>query len=413
MTDGSAALVTPFKGERYRDLERSGDLIAPPYDVISTEQRRIYRERSEHNIIRLILPAGNGNRYGHAATILESWRSQGVLVQDREPAVYVLRQEFETPGGETKVRTGVIAAVAVESYSQGRIRPHERTHRGPKEDRLALMQSTRAMFEALLLMCRDRSGVLQELLLSVAAGDSDFEAVLDGVTISLWSVPGPAGEAIASAAGDDGALYIADGHHRYETAQIYHAENSTADRTLGLIVPLGDPGLTILPTHRIIHGSPIDRSAVVDLLGERFEPTDLASAGDVEVYLGRTEERLRCVVYLPGPTFLGLQVKEGVDLSWLPFADEPTVLALDVAKIDSLVVDPLRSVGVSPCKISYGPSTKGVIQRVYSEGASAAVLMRPTGVEQVLAVADAGAFMPQKSTYFAPKVPSGLVVLRW
>jgi len=119
------------------------------------------------------------------------------------------------------------------------------------------------------------------------------------------------------------------------------------------------------------------------------------------------------VVYLPGPTFLGLQVKEGVDLSWLPFADEPTVLALDVAKIDSLVVDPLRSVGGSLCKISYGPSTKSVIQRVYSEGASAAVLMRPTGVEQVLAVADAGAFMPQKSTYFAPKVPSGLVVLRW
>ena len=96
MTDGSTTLVTPFKGERYRDLERSGELIAPPYDVISTEQRRIYRERSEHNIVRLILPAGNGNRYGHAATILESWRSQGVLVQDSEPAVYVVRQEFGT-----------------------------------------------------------------------------------------------------------------------------------------------------------------------------------------------------------------------------------------------------------------------------------------------------------------------------
>ena len=128
------------------------------------------------------------------------------------------------------------------------------------------MQCTRAMFEALLMMCRDRSGVLRELLLSVAAGDSDFQAVLDGVRISLWSVPGQAGKAIASAAGDDGALYIADGHHRYETAQVYQAENSAADRTLGLIVPLSDPGLAVLPTHRIIHGNPIDRSAVVGLV---------------------------------------------------------------------------------------------------------------------------------------------------
>ena len=149
-------LVTTFIGERYNNAEQWSELVAPPYDVISPEQRRIYRERSEHNIVRLILPDGNGNRYTHAATILQSWRDQNVLVQDPHPAVYVVRQEFETPNGEARVRTGVIGAVAVEPYDRARVRPHEKTHKGPKDDRLALMQSTRSMFEALLLMSRDR-----------------------------------------------------------------------------------------------------------------------------------------------------------------------------------------------------------------------------------------------------------------
>ncbi len=414
MTDGSLSpLVTTFIGERYRNAERWSELVAPPYDVISPEQRRIYRERNEYNIVRLILPGGNGDRYTHAATILQSWRDQNVLVQDPDPAVYVVRQEFETPAGDARVRTGVIGAVAVEPYDRARVRPHEKTHKGPKDDRLALMQSTRSMFEALLMMSRDRSGELRDQLQKATSTEPDVQASLEGVGISLWHVSGPAGEEIARAAADDGLLYIADGHHRYETAEIYRSENPEADRTLGLIVPLGDPGLEVLPTHRIIGGEPVHQSELLAQITDRFDVITLVSAHDAEAHLSGGTGDTRCVVYFPGPSFLGLSLREGADLSTLTFAGEETVLALDVAKIDNLIVDPIVVLAGMRAKVGYSPSTRMVMQRVYTDGASAAVLMNPTAVEQVLAVADAGAFMPQKSTYFAPKVPSGLVILSW
>ena len=414
MTDGSLSpLVAAFKGERYRNAEQTSELLAPPYDVISSAQRRIYRERSEHNIVRLILPGGNGDRYMHAATILQSWRDQEVLVQDPDPAVYVVRQEFETPDGDARVRTGVIGAVAVEPYDRARVRPHEKTHKGPKSDRLALAQSTRSMFEALLLLSRDRSGDLRKQLEIATSTEPDVRASLEGVGISLWCVTGKNGNEIAGAAAADGCLYIADGHHRYETAENYRSENPEADRTLGLIVPLGDPGLEVLPTHRIILGETVDQSDLLAQITDRFEVTTLASAHDAESHLNGRSDETRCVVYLPGPIFLGLNLRERADLSALPFAHQETVLALDVAKIDTLVVDPIASLAGTRAKISYSPSVKMVMQRVYSEDASAAVLLNPTRVDQVLAVADAGAFMPQKSTYFAPKVPSGLVILSW
>ena len=415
MTVGSLfPLVTKFNGERYRKAERSSELVAPPYDVISPAQRRIYLERSEHNIVRLILPGGNGDRYTHAATILRSWRDQNVLIQDPDPAVYVVRQEFETPDGDARVRTGVIGAVAVEPYDRARVRPHEKTHRGAKADRLALMQSMRSMFEALLMMSRDRTGELRNQLQTATSTQPDVQASLEGVGISLWRVSGPMGEEIArAAAAADGTLYIADGHHRYETAETYRSEHPEADRTLGLIVPLGDPGLEVLPTHRIIRGEPVDQLNVLDQITDRFDVTTLASAHDAEAYLTGGIEYTRCVVYLPGPNFLGLSLRERADLSTLPFAGEEAVLALDVARIDHLVVDPIVGIAGTKADVGYCPSIKMVMQRVYSEGASAAVLINTTRVEQVLAVADAGAFMPQKSTYFAPKVPSGLVILSW
>ena len=414
MADGSLPqLVTTFVGERYHDVGMTSDLIAPPYDVITTDQRRIYRERSEHNIVRLILPAGNGDRYAHAATMLNSWRTQGVLAKDDEPSVYVVRQEFTTPDGEQRARTGVIGAVAVEPYSHGRIRPHEKTHRGPKEDRLALMKATRAMFEALLMMSRDSDGALLEELRSATEGEPEVEAQLAGARISLWRVSGRAGESIAAAASGGDGLYIADGHHRYETAETYRGMVPEADRTLALIVPLGDPGLEVLPTHRIIHGDQVDQPALMSRLGPAFEVTTLASTHDAETYVGAADGQARCVVYLPGPRYLGLRLNEGIELSHLPYADESTVTDLAVAKIDSLVVEQIRAMSLTAGKISYSPSAKDAIQLVYSEGAAGAVLVSPTTVEQVLEVSDAGGFMPQKSTYFDPKVPSGLVVLGW
>ncbi len=412
MTEGSLRpLVSPFIAERYRDIERSSELLAPPYDVISAEQRKDYCARHEHNIVRLILPEGKGDRYARAATILRTWRDDGVLVRESSPAAFVVRQDFTAPDGTAYSRTGLIAAVAVEPYSDRRVRPHEKTHRGPKEDRLALMRSTHAMFEALLLMVRDESGTLKDQLQQLTAGEPNVKADLDNVAISLWRVSGDAAEAIAQVAGTEDTLYMADGHHRYETANSYKGENPAADRTLGLIVPLGDPGLVVLPTHRLIHGGPLDEATVRDKGGDSFEVTVLESVDDVNAELS-APVGTRCVVCLPGLRFLGLRLRPDAGLSHLPFATEPTVLELDVAKIDSLLVDLLRTAAGGEA-VTYEPASKIVNQTVDMGAASAGVLVNPVAVEQVLAVADAGAFMPQKSTFFAPKVPSGLAMLGW
>lgn len=408
------SLVTPFVGERYRDTARMSDLIAPPYDVISPPQRASYLTLHEQNIVRLILPEGNGDRYDGAAATLDEWRASGVLRKDDAPSVYVVRQAFQTPDGESHVRTGVIAAVAVEPYATGRVKPHEKTHKGPKEDRLALTRSTRAMFEALLMMARDESQELQARLAEATRADPDVRANLDGVDITMWQVGGAEAAAIADAAGSDDTLYIADGHHRYETGGTYRGETPTADRTLALIVPLGDPGLVVLPTHRLVRGSPVDEAGLRACAGERFDVSQLGSSADVQAELrGAGPDSTVCVVSLPGPKFFSVRLKADADLSDLPYHDQPSVLALDVAKIDSLIVDRLVAAVGNGQGLGYEASDEAAIEAVTSAAAAAGVLLNPTGLEQVLAVADAGTFMPQKSTYFAPKAPSGLVILGW
>jgi uncharacterized protein (DUF1015 family) len=415
MTDDSLpSLVAPFVGERFSDTARMSDLIARPYDVISPQQRESYMKQHEHNIVRLIPPEGNGDRYAGAAAIRDAWRDAGVLQSDDAPSVYVVRQAFSTPDGTSHLRTGVIGAVAVEPYATGRVKPHEKTHKGPKEDRLALTRSTRAMFEALLMMARDDGRVLQDLLADVTRTAPHVQATLDGVDIAMWQVAGEAGTAIADAAGREGALYIADGHHRFETAGTYREENATADRTLALIVPLGDPGLVVLPTHRLVRGASIDEAALRESVDGRLDVSRLDSPADVLAELaGGDPDSTVCVVALPGPQLFAVRLGADADLSDLPFHDQPSVLALDVAKIDRLIVDHLVARAGAGEGLGYEASDAAAIEAVTSGSAAAAVLMNPTGLEQVLDVADAGTFMPQKSTYFAPKAPSGLVILGW
>ena len=248
-------LVAPFIAERFRRVEKLTTLIAPPYDVIGDERRATLAGSSEHNIVHLILPAGNGDRYEHAAGLLSAWRSEGVLERDAVPTATVVRQHFRTPDGAEYARTGVVAGVHVEPYEAGRVLPHERTHRGPKEDRLALSRATVAMLESIFLLSRDADGALRAGLARATRSEPTALADLDGVRIELWRVEGETAETLAAAAGS--ALYIADGHHRFETANAYRAINPAADRIPALIVPIDDPGMVVLPTHRLIHGSPI------------------------------------------------------------------------------------------------------------------------------------------------------------
>jgi uncharacterized protein (DUF1015 family) len=408
--EAKSPLVAPFIGERYAPKDRLGALIAPPYDVIQPVERETLAGRDPHNIVHLILPQGGDGRYAAAAERFAEWREAGVLVADAKPSLTVLQQEFTTPDGQRRARTGVIGAVAVEPFAVGRVKPHERTHAGPKEDRLALVRATRAMFEALLMVKRDSDGSLQAALAEATALKPLAVAGVGGVQNTLWRVTGRRAQRLAEAAGSE-ALYIADGHHRYETAIGYRGENPLADRIPAHVVAVNDPGMVVLPTHRIVCGHAVDEAAVAADLRERFQMRDLPPEANYAEELATLRDRgTACVMVLPGGRAVALLLKGGASLGDLPFANEPAVASLDVARIDEIVVKRLKAAAGSEGRIDYSADAHHVIDEVQSGRAAAGVLLNPTALEQVLSVADAGAAMPQKSTYFAPKVPSGLVI---
>lgn len=396
------SLVAPVRGEHYAALDRLSDLIAPPYDVISPDARQDLAGKSPHNIVHLILPAG-ADPYATARRLLRDWRDTGVLVREPRDIVCVLRQEFSTPDGRSFARTGLLAGVAAEPYSAGRVRPHEKTHAGPKADRLALLRSTGTVFESLFFLARDQQGELRAALHSVTAAAPAATAVLNGVRSTLWQVADGNAARLARLAGD--TLYIADGHHRFETAGAYRQEQPGADRTVGLIVPLGDPGLVVLATHRLVAGADIPAEAVASALRSHFvlEPVEAELSPHALLQsLDRTVTS--CIIALRNGAVLMARLRAEADLTAL---GKGPASRLDVARIDRLVVAPLLELAGSGSTLGYSADPA----EVFRSRPAAGVLLNPTKVEDVLAVADAGQVMPQKSTYFIPKVPSGLLLL--
>lgn len=407
-------LVTPFTGERYADGAALSRLIAPPYDVISNEQRRRYAAADPHNIVHLILPeaAGDANRYRAAAAQLAAWRAAGVFVRDPGPAVYVVAQEFQTPAGERHTRVGMFAAAATEPYETRRIRPHEKTHRGPKVDRLELLRATHTNLESIFLLAPDADGTLAAGLRAVVQGPRPPEATaeLDSVTIRLWVVSGPDADRLAGAAAPP--LYIADGHHRFETAVAYAGENPAAQRLLAFVVSTHDPGLVVLPTHRVIYAGDRDVHGLEPEWGKYFDVQPVRLDADpVALLAAAGRDRTACVVATEGKKDLLLVLRQDAPLaSIVELGRTPAVRSLDVAIVERLVVQEILASGHSTPTLTYTPNAAAALELAHLGKALAAVLLNPTRVDQVLAVADAGDVMPPKSTYFIPKVPSGLVL---
>ena len=410
-------LVTPFVGERYADAGALSRLIAPPYDVVSPEQRGRYAAADPHNIVHVILPeaAGDLNRYRAAAERLASWRVDGVLLADPAPAVYVVAQTFAPPGGARRTRVGMFAAAAAEPYETRRIRPHERTHRSPKVDRLELLRATHTNLESIFLLAPDGEGTLAAGLRAITEGSrtADATAELDGVEIRLWAVAGPEAARLAGAAA--GPLYIADGHHRFETAVAYARENPVAARLLAFVVSARDPGLVVLPTHRVIYATDRDVIGLEPGWRRYFEVTVVPPGADpVQLLTAAGRDGPACVVATSGgERDLLLRLRPDAPLAQMPeLGRTPAVRTLDVAIVERLVVQEILAAGKSTPTLTYTPDPVPALQLAHLGKAVAAVLLNPTRVDQVFAVADAGDVMPPKSTYFVPKVPSGLVLRR-
>jgi uncharacterized protein (DUF1015 family) len=409
--------VQPLKTLRY-DPDVAGpleDLIAPPYDVIDDEARAELAARSPHNVVELDLPSS----YEAAAQTLDEWRRNGVLVQEDEPAIWALRQDYTAPDGGTRSRSGFFARVRVEDYGAGRIRPHERTHPGPKEDRLRLTRATRANLSPIFSLFPDAGGAATETL-AQAMGAEPFAEATDGEGThnTLWRVADPEQIAALQAALADAELLIADGHHRYETARVYADElGGEGDHryVLMFLVALDDPGLLIFPTHRMLSGLKDDskkQEAIRDVARRDFEIETLADTRELEppaddgrVAFGYMDS------FLKRPFRLTLKDQKIADDALAGMA--APYRRLDTAVLEALVLR--GALGMSEDDIShlrgldYSKNLDDAIERVESGEADAGFFMRATPVEQVREVAAAGESMPPKSTYFFPKVPTGLV----
>jgi uncharacterized protein (DUF1015 family) len=340
------AVVKPFRALRY-DERIAGPLetlVAPPYDVISPEQRAEYLARSPYNVVHVTLAENESD----AARTLSGWESEGALARDEHPSLWWLAQDYTGPDGVARRRDGLVAALRVEPYETGVIRPHERTHAGPKEGRLRLLRATHTQVEPILL--------LYDGALTGPGGDPEVDVELDGVRNRLWRLEGEAPRELA-----DAGLLIADGHHRYETALAFHEEDGTEASAWMpvVIVPTAQEGLTIFPTHRIA----LRTAKLPDL-----EPEPSNGLARAEVY---TRDGSGFVVGEPGELDADLVARYAREVRYTPSADEAR------AAVDS-------------------------------GEAEAAFLLRPPTVEQVAKVAAAGRVMPQKSTFFYPKLTSGL-----
>lgn len=331
--------VRPFRALRYasRSLD---DLVAPPYDVISDEQRRAYLARSPHNVVHLTLP----DSPEEAARLLAEWRAEGVL-EEAEARYWWVAQDYTGPDGVARTREGFAASVPATPYDDGEVLPHERTHAGPKEGRLRLLRATQTQLEPIFLLY-DADPVFQR-----PEGEPAVDVEEGGVRTRMWPID-------AGPVEIGTPLLIADGHHRYETAVAYRAENPEATHTLAILVSSRAPGLEIFPTHRIVE-------RVGKVPGE-----DVDAPGDgVTLYRGGRYRRVESSDDF-GPRVVESFAPEGV--SYTPYAEE-AIAAVDRGE------------------------------------AEAAFLLQPVTVEQVARFAHAGETMPQKSTFFYPKLTSGLL----
>ena len=355
------AEVKPFRAVRYG--ERAGPLetlVAPPYDVVSPAGREELAARNPHNVVHLTLPLAESE----AGRTWRAWRGDGTLVDEPEPGFWWLSQDYVGPDGVPRTREGFVAALGVEPYQNRVVLPHERTHRGPKEGRLRLLRETQAQLEPLFFLYEGEA----------PAERPEREPDLEVEGARLWRLPE---DGIAEAFADR-QLLIADGHHRYETALAYHEEAGTPESgyVLAVLVSLDDPGLMIFPTHRVFGAAPEST-----LAGRTFEGGPQEALAELQ---GLPQDEAAVVVYTGGRA----------------------ELAVDGSELDVQLVDRLGHEG-----ISYTPDWQEAVRAVDEGEAAVAVLMRPTRIEDVFAVAQRGETMPQKSTYFYPKLVSGLLFL--
>ncbi len=459
--------VSPFRGIRYnqRIVGDLAQVICPPYDVITTEQQKLYYKKGDYNAIRLEFPEQTGDRYQRAAITFQQWLKQGVLQVDRVPGFYLHDQHFDYLG-QKRVRRGLIALVKLEPWGSG-IYPHEETSPKAKSDRLQLIRACRANFSPLFSLYHDPernvasilSHVVQEKpLMSLRARRSNLPDSNEAHT--LWAITDPKTTLQLSHFLSPQPLYIADGHHRYETALTYHQErtqeqsdsfDSSVIATLNGVkrkqslsdkeafyyvmmelVDFFDPGLLVLPLHRLVRGIAAGALAELEKKLENFFTLEFVSFSEDSFARCHCESFALSVI--ASPDFIGtrqsrssqdiilgilglragvlvlLRQRQDIHLeAMMPGNRSQAYREFDVSILNHVILDKVLS-GVKDLDVAYTVDLKEAYQRIKTGKYQLAFLLNSPQPEIVKAIADAQDRMPSKSTYFYPKLPAGLVI---
>lgn len=426
--------VQSFRGLRYAlGGEALASVVAPPYDVIGQEDRQALLALDDRNIVTVDIAADG---YDAAAARWRSWREDGVIVQEPRPALYAYKQTFKGPDGSIAERLGVMGAVRLAAYEKGVVLPHERTLTGPKADRLELMRATRTQLSPVFGLHFGAAASIEALLAPACGGEDDAKGPdmamtdPDGVRNEMWVLTDPDLLQAISEALEPARIVIADGHHRYETALAFRDEqrarlgasaehdNAAWNYVQMMLVDIESPGLVVFPTHRILRPlAGVDAAEASEALNEAFEVTPLEAAGDASGAARRALERLGgapgFVLYGSGGRLWLVRLTD--EQRWRELTkDKPDAWRdLDVAVMHKLA---LPRIGLDDDRqssgdyMSYTYTAEDAIAAVERGEGSAALLVRPTPSTAVKDVALAGQNMPQKSTYYYPKLLTGLVM---
>ncbi len=415
--------VVPFRALRYAPDIDLAAVICPPFDVISPAEQRALYQRSPHNAVRIELTEGGGDRYQRAAETLQLWRQEGSLRRDVSPAFYVYRQQFQH-GGQTYARHMLFARLRLEEWDRGVVLPHEQTFGAPKEDRMQLLRATGLNASPVFLLYRDDKRLIAPHLADLT-GAPPLAQFSDGggEAQALWRIDNPDLTGALTQAFALERLYVADGHHRYETALAYRDERRAAAGTgdepesfaLVALTAAHDPGLLVLPIHRLA-AAEIPLQELLSRLRGRFEVASMPSSS---VLLTALAERGRTA-----PAF-GLAAADSPDLYLVTPSDREAVDALlpqersaDWRGLDAAIATHaiLRDgMGLDEAKMTdirtvwFTEDAQDALGSVRGGRCRYALLLNPLPVRRILDIADAGERMPQKSTFFYPKVPTGLL----
>lgn len=413
------ATVIPFCGLRYNTTKVNGieDVIAPPYDVIKTEERLALEARHPANIIRLILSQPGdcdtveANQYTRAAALMNQWILDDILIRDTTPRYYIYDQSFHAPDGKNYTRRALIALVKLEPFENKIILPHEKTHAAPKIDRLNLMRECHANLSPIFLLYTDPAGDIEQIMQGyIDANSSEVDCPETfGSTHQLWCLDDAERNHEIQTLFSSRQLLIADGHHRYETALAFQDEmiqktsngQSTGyDYMMMNLVRMESPGLAVLAIHRLLKNLSADRiTHAVSKLPEAFEVHDIDTQANLMAKLAVLKGKSPAI---------GMYTADDKYRLLIPHSTPAG--QLDVTFVQETIIKGLFQIETVAEHVNYTAYTDDAIAHVKNGSDRVAILMNPTPVEQVLEVALAGSTMPQKSTYFYPKMATGFVL---